>query len=69
MQTNQKIFLAIGIIALIILIMNWDKVFGEKKFRRGGVGGRSMADCNHATCPNGHCECNDGDCKCVNPTN
>jgi len=68
MKQNQ-IFLIIGIIALLLLVFNWNKIF-PSKMRGGNVvyrgGGRSRAGacdppCDHNTCPNGYCS----GCSCI----
>lgn len=35
MKTNH-ILIIIGVILLIVVIVNWDKIFGGKKFKYGG---------------------------------
>jgi len=35
MKQNQ-IFIAIGVIALILIVMNWNKIFKPKQYRFGG---------------------------------
>jgi len=66
MKQNQ-IFLIIGIIALLLLVFNWNKIF-PSKMRGGGIGGggRSKAEdcdppCDHNTCPKGYCS----GCECI----